>query len=100
MGMEAASDRVKSFFVELKRRKVYRVAVAYAVAGWLIAQIATQVFPFFEVPNWTVRLIVIALVLGFPNALILSCMVDIPPQGIRRTDENDQITPLDVASAR
>lgn len=90
---------MKSFFVELKRRKVYRVAVAYAVAGWLIVQIATQVFPFFEVPNWTVRLVVIALVLGFPIALILSWMFDITPQGIRRTDESDQISPPDVASA-
>ena len=90
---------MKSFFVELKRRKVYRVAVAYAVAGWLIVQIATQVFLFFEVPNWTVRLVVIALVLGFPIALLLSWMFDITPQGIRRTDESDQISPPDVASA-
>jgi TolB-like protein/Tfp pilus assembly protein PilF len=90
---------VKSFFVELKRRKVYRVAVAYAVAGWLIVQIATQVFPVFEVPNWTVRLIVIALVLGFPIALILSWMFDITPQGIRRTDESDQISSPGMASA-
>jgi TolB-like protein/Tfp pilus assembly protein PilF len=78
---------VKSFFVELKRRKVYRVAVAYAVAGWLLIQIATQVFPFFEVPNWAVRLVVIVLVLGFPLALILSWIFDLTPQGIRRTDE-------------
>src|SRR5438477_7671459 len=99
MRVEPASDRVRSFFVELKRRKVYRVAVAYAVAGWLMVQIATQVFPFFEVPNWTVRLVVIALVLGFPIALILSWMFDITPQGIRRTDESDQILPPDVVSA-
>ena len=99
MRVEPASDRVRSFFVELKRRKVYRVAVAYAVAGWLIVQIATQVFPVFEVPNWTVRLVVIALVLGFPIALILSWMFDITPQGIRRTDESDQVSPPDIAGA-
>jgi len=66
-----ASDRVKSFFVEIKRRKVHRVAIAYAVAGWLLIQIATQVFPFFEIPNWTVRLVIVMLALGFPIDLIL-----------------------------
>jgi len=81
---------VKSFFVELKRRKVYRVAIAYAVAGWLLIQIATQVFPFFEIPNWAVRLVVIVLVLGFPVALILSWIFDLTPQGIRRTEESDK----------
>ncbi len=47
---------MKSFFAELKRRNVYKVAVAYAVVGWLLIQVATQVFPFFEIPNWAVRL--------------------------------------------
>lgn len=91
------SEGVKTFFLELKRRKVYRVAAAYAVAGWLIVQIATQVFPVFEVPNWTVRLIVIALILGFPIALILSWIFDITPQGIRRTDESERAAGLDVS---
>ncbi|PYK79553.1 MAG: hypothetical protein DMF40_05620 [Verrucomicrobia bacterium] len=81
---------VKSFFAELKRRKVHRVAIAYAVAAWLLIQIATQVFPFFEIPNWAVRLVVIMLVLGFPIALILSWIFDLTPQGIRRTDEADR----------
>lgn len=93
------SEGVKTFFLELKRRKVYRVAAAYAVAGWLIVQIATQVFPVFEVPNWTVRLIVIALILGFPIALILSWIFDITPQGIRRTDESERAAGLDVSGA-
>ena len=44
-----------SFFAELKRRNVYKVAIAYAVVGWLLIQVATQVFPFFEIPNWAVR---------------------------------------------
>ena len=48
-----------SFFVELKRRNVYKVAIAYAVVGWLLIQVATQVFPFFEIPNWASRLIVL-----------------------------------------
>src|SRR6476619_6621390 len=94
------SDRVKSFFAELKRRKVHRVAIAYAVGGWLLIQIATQVFPFFEIPNWAVRLVVIVLVLGFPIALILSWIFDLTPQGIRRTDEADQaLSPSTGASA-
>ena len=81
---------MKSFFAELKRRKVHRVAIAYAVAAWLLIQIATQVFPFFEIPNWAVRLVVLLLVLGFPIALILSWIFDLTPQGIRRTEESDR----------
>ncbi|MGI8431778.1 MAG: FlgO family outer membrane protein, partial [Chthoniobacterales bacterium] len=75
----------KQFCVELKRRKVYRVAVAYVVISWVLIQVATQVFPFFEVPNWTIRLVILALVLGFPIAIILAWAYDITPAGIRRT---------------
>jgi hypothetical protein len=74
----------KGFFGELKRRNVYKVAVAYAVASWLLIQIATQVFPFFEIPNWAVRLVVLLLILGFPVALILSWAFEITPEGIKR----------------
>jgi TolB-like protein/Flp pilus assembly protein TadD len=83
----------KKFFTELKRRKVYRVAVAYAVLGWLLIQIATQVFPFFEIPNWAVRLIIVALVLGFPVALLLSWIFDLTPSGITRTDDVEEVKP-------
>src|SRR5213082_459730 len=76
-----------NFFGELKRRNVYKVAVAYAVVSWLLIQIATQVFPFFEIPNWAVRLVVLVLCLGFPIAVILAWIFDLTPQGIRRTDE-------------
>lgn len=76
-----------SFFAELKRRNVYKVAVAYAVASWLLIQIATQVFPFFEIPNWAVRLVVIILIIGFPIALVLSWAFEITPQGIKRESE-------------
>ena len=58
---------MKNFFVELKRRKVYRVAVAYVVVAWVLVQVATQVFPFFEVPNWTVRLVILALCPRIPD---------------------------------
>jgi TolB-like protein/Tfp pilus assembly protein PilF len=77
----------RNFFSELKRRNVYKVAVAYAVAAWLLIQIATQVFPFFEIPNWAVRLVVLLLVLGFPVALILSWAFEITPEGIKRESE-------------
>src|SRR5437588_5183514 len=93
----------KNFFAELKRRKVYRVAAAYAVASWLLIQIATQVFPFFEIPNWAVRLVVLVLVLGFPIALILSWIFDLTPQGIRRTEEMNgslALLPVGARAAR
>ena len=60
----------KNFFVEVKRRNVYKVAIAYAVVAWLLMQVASQIFPFFEIPNWAVRLVVLLLIIGFPVALI------------------------------
>ena len=77
----------RKFFAELKRRNVYKVAVAYAVVSWLLIQIATQVFPFFGIPNWAVRLVVLLLILGFPVALILSWAFEITPEGIKRAEE-------------
>ena len=77
----------KNFFTELRRRNVYKVAVAYAVVGWLLVQITTQVFPIFEIPNWAVRLVVLLLVLGFPVALILSWAFEITPDGTQRESE-------------
>ncbi len=77
----------KNLFAELKRRNVYKVAVAYAVVAWLLIQIATQVFPFFEIPNWTVRLVVLLIAIGFPIALILAWAFELTPEGIKRTKE-------------
>src|SRR5438309_4494491 len=77
------------FFGELKRRNVYKVAIAYAVVAWLLIQIATQVFPFFEIPNWVVRLVVLLLVIGFPVALILAWAFEITPEGIKRAEDVD-----------
>src|SRR5204862_3384862 len=71
------------FLGELQRRNVYRVAVTYTVVSWVLIQIATQVFPFFEIPNWAVRLVVLLLVLGFPIALILAWAFEITPEGIK-----------------
>src|SRR5690348_18466707 len=75
-----------SFFLELKRRNVYKVAVAYAV-GWLIIQVATQVFPFLEIPNWIVRLVIALVAIGFPVALIIAWAFELTPQGIKRTED-------------
>src|ERR1041385_4347152 len=76
-----------SFFAELKRRNVYKVAVAYAVVAWLLVQIATQVFPFLEIPTWVVRLVIALVAIGFPVALIIAWAFELTPQGIKRTDD-------------
>jgi len=79
-----------NFFAELKRRNVYKVAVAYAIVGWLLIQIATQVFPFLEIPNWVVRLIIVLVAIGFPVALIIAWAFELTPEGIKRTEEADR----------
>jgi TolB-like protein len=76
-----------SLFSELKRRNVYKVAIAYAVVAWLLMQIATQVFPFLEIPNWAIRLVIMLLALGFPIALMLAWAYELTPEGIKRTDQ-------------
>jgi TolB-like protein/Flp pilus assembly protein TadD len=81
--------KIDNFFTELKRRNVYKVAVAYAVVGWLLVQVATQVFPFFEIPNWAVRLVVLAIVVGFPIALVIAWAFEATPEGIKRTEAAD-----------
>ena len=77
------------FFGELRRRNVYKVAVAYAVVGWLLIQVATQVFPFLEIPNWAIRLIILVIAIGFPVALIIAWAFELTPEGIRRTEDAD-----------
>jgi len=83
---------MNNFFAELKRRNVYKVAVAYAVVGWLLVQVATQVFPFFEIPNWAVRLIVLLIIIGFPIALGIAWAFELTPQGLKRTEDADLAT--------
>ena len=82
----------KGFFGELKRRNVYKVAAAYAIIGWLLVQIATQVFPFLEIPNWAVRLVIMLVVIGFPIALVIAWAFELTPQGIKRTEVADAMT--------
>ena len=79
----------RNFFGELKRRNVYKVAIAYGVVAWLLIQIATQVFPFFEIPNWAVRLIVLAIAIGFPIALVIAWAFELTPEGLKRTEAAD-----------
>src|SRR5436190_2605897 len=77
----------KRFFAELKRRRVYSVAVTYAVVGWLLIQVVTQVFPPFEIPNWAERLVIVAILLGFPIALVFAWIYDFMRHGIIRTSD-------------
>src|ERR1041384_5239728 len=83
----------RTFFAELKRRNVYKVAVAYLVVGWLLIQVATQVFPFLEIPNWVVRLVIALVAIGFPIALIIAWAFELTPQGLKRTEEADRTVP-------
>ncbi len=87
------------FFSELKRRNVYKVAVAYAIVGWLLVQVATQVFPFLEIPNWVVRLVIALVVIGFPIALVIAWAFEATPEGIKRTEVADAM-PVSAATRR
>ena len=79
----------RHFISELGRRNVYKVAVAYAVVGWLLVQVTTQVFPIFEIPNWALRLIVLAIIIGFPIALVIAWAFELTPEGIKHTEDVD-----------
>ena len=81
----------KNFFAELKRRNVYKVAIAYAVIAWLLMQIATQVFPFLEIPNWAIRLVIMLIVIGFPIALVIAWAFELTPEGLKRTEFADEL---------
>jgi TolB-like protein/Tfp pilus assembly protein PilF len=77
----------RTFLGELQRRNVYRVAVTYTVVSWVLIQIATQVFPSFDIPSWAVRLVVLLLGLGFPVALIVAWAFELTPKGLKRTED-------------
>src|SRR5439155_1630176 len=72
---------------------VYNVAVAYAVAGWALAQGIAQVFPVFGIPNWAIQLIVLAIAIGFPIALVIAWTFELTPEGIKRTETADSMPP-------
>src|SRR5438132_6097933 len=89
----------KNFFAELKRRKVYSVAVTYAVVGWLLIQVVTQVFPPFEIPNWAERLVIVAIVLGLPIALVFAWIYDFTRHGIVRTSDVQTEVKTEIADS-
>jgi TolB-like protein/Flp pilus assembly protein TadD len=89
----------KNFFAELKRRNVYKVAVAYALVGWLLIQVASATFPFLQIPEWGTRLVIGLVLLAFPIALILAWAFELTPAGIRRTEEAAAKAPAARTSA-
>jgi hypothetical protein len=78
--------KIDNFFAELKRRNVYKVAVAYIVAAWALSQGIAQVFPVFDIPNWVIRLIVLLIILGFPVAVVFASAFELTPEGLKRTE--------------
>src|SRR5436309_5761621 len=77
----------RNFFAELKRRNVYKVAVAYAVVGWLVIQVCSTVLPTFHAPEWVVQTLVVLVALGFAIALVIAWAFEVTPEGIKRTEE-------------
>ncbi len=76
-----------SFFGELRRRNVVKVAVAYAIVGWLLIEVASTVFPIVQLPDWTVTFLTMLILFGFPIALILSWAYELTPEGVKRSHE-------------
>jgi TolB-like protein/Tfp pilus assembly protein PilF len=91
--------KIDNFFAELKRRNVYKVAIAYIVAGWALAQGIAQVLPVFDTPNWLIRLLVVLIILGLPIALAMAWAFESTPEGIKRTEEADAM-PAGAAGAK
>src|ERR1700720_3788725 len=82
----------RNFFSELKRRNVYKVAVAYAVVGWLVIQVNSTVLPTFHAPEWVVQTLVVLVALGFPIALVIAWAFELTPEGLKRTEDFDRAT--------
>jgi hypothetical protein len=85
---------LRNFLAKLRRSNVRKIAVAYAFMGWLLIQIAAQVFPFLEIPNWTVRLVIMLILIGFPIALVIAWAFETTPRGIKRTTAFDATDPV------
>jgi len=83
------NSTLKNFFSELKRRNVYKVAVAYAVVGWLVIQVSATVLPTFHAPEWVVQTLVVLVAVGFPIALVIAWAFELTPEGIKRTEDVD-----------
>src|SRR5438046_8383143 len=89
-----------TFLTELKRRKVYRVAVAYAIVALLLLQAASILFPTFEAPPWVMKVFVAVIVLGFPVALVFSWAFELTPEGLKRTEDVDVTKSVAKSSGR
>lgn len=87
MGKPGSS--VGTFFRELRRRKVFQVAVVYAVVGWVILQVAQLVIPALHLPHWTLTFILVLVIIGFPIALIVAWALELTPEGVKRTEARD-----------
>src|SRR5437762_13710664 len=81
--------KIDNFLSELKRRNVYKVAIAYTVGSWALSQGIAQVFPVFDIPNWVIRSIVVLIIIGLPVALVLAWMFELTPEGLKRTETAD-----------
>ena len=82
---------LKKFFAELKRRNVYKVAVAYAIVGWLVMQIAATVVPALHLSDAITSAVVLLVILGFPIALIIAWAFELTPEGLKRTESADEL---------
>jgi TolB-like protein len=91
---------LREFFAELKRRNVYKVAIAYAVVAWLLLQAVSILFPTFEAPPWTMKVFVAVIVLGFPIALIIAWAFELTPEGIKRAEDVDRSKSMTRKSGR
>src|SRR5881392_1612080 len=89
----------RNFFAELKRRNVYKVAVAYAVVGWLVIQISSTVLPTFHAPEWVVQTLIVLVALGFPIALVIAWAFELTPEGLKRAEDVDALLATNVGVA-
>ena len=90
--MSSANNKqtVMSFIKELKRRNVIRVAIAYAIVGWLLVEVASVVLPTLLLPDWTLRILVLFVILGFPLALVFAWAYELTPEGLKKEKEVDR----------
>jgi hypothetical protein len=92
-----------SFWGELKRRKVVKVAVAYAIVGWLLVEVTSTVFPIVRLPDWTITFVTMLVLLGFPLALVLAWIFEVTPEGIKRDSDvprSQPITPTTIKNLK
>ncbi|PYJ88151.1 MAG: hypothetical protein DME71_13735, partial [Verrucomicrobia bacterium] len=89
--VQARRVNPNNFFAELRRRNVYKVAIAYAVVAWLLLQAASILFPTFDAPPWTMKVFVAVIAFGFPIALIIAWAFELTPEGLKRTESADEL---------